>query len=178
MRGKNMSTSPFLTKIGLSETEQKVYLSLLALGPLSAGEIAKDKTNKELEEVIEEEDKNPKPSERFGHDGLSERSGFRVIQRLSAMIESNEGECLTGVHAFKALEKEILDEIPDPKKREKCFEDLRVARSLYRQEVRTSLFKAYMEDKEAIKTSVKSYVNMIMALGADNLGDDKIWTYI
>ncbi|NHJ46612.1 MAG: hypothetical protein FK733_02380 [Asgard group archaeon] len=41
MRGKNMSTSPFLTKIGLSETEQKVYLSLLALGPLSAGEIAK-----------------------------------------------------------------------------------------------------------------------------------------
>jgi sugar-specific transcriptional regulator TrmB len=36
-----MSTSPFLTKIGLSETEQKVYLSLLGLGPLSAGEISK-----------------------------------------------------------------------------------------------------------------------------------------
>ncbi|MCF2142320.1 MAG: helix-turn-helix domain-containing protein [Candidatus Heimdallarchaeota archaeon] len=36
-----MATIPFLTKIGLSEEEQKVYLALLALGPLSAGEIAK-----------------------------------------------------------------------------------------------------------------------------------------
>jgi len=40
--GENvMSTIPFLTKIGLSEEEQKVYLALLALGPLTAGEIAK-----------------------------------------------------------------------------------------------------------------------------------------
>ena len=36
-----MSTTPFLAKIGLSDDEQKVYLALLALGPLSAGEIAK-----------------------------------------------------------------------------------------------------------------------------------------
>ena len=32
---------PFLERIGLSEDEQKVYVSLLALGPLSAGEISK-----------------------------------------------------------------------------------------------------------------------------------------
>lgn len=36
-----MSTTPFLERIGLSEEEQKVYLSLLALGPLTAGEISK-----------------------------------------------------------------------------------------------------------------------------------------
>jgi len=32
---------PFLERIGLSEDEQKVYVSLLALGPLTAGEISK-----------------------------------------------------------------------------------------------------------------------------------------
>ncbi|NHJ40727.1 MAG: hypothetical protein FK731_11910 [Asgard group archaeon] len=46
-----MSTSPFLTKIGLSEDEQKVYLSLLALGPLSAGEIAKYTSVKPISNV-------------------------------------------------------------------------------------------------------------------------------
>ena len=35
------TTTPFLKRIGLSEDEQKVLLSLLALGPLSAGEISR-----------------------------------------------------------------------------------------------------------------------------------------
>jgi len=34
-------STPFLERIGLSAEEQKVYLALLALGPLSAGEISK-----------------------------------------------------------------------------------------------------------------------------------------
>lgn len=45
------ATTPFLERIGLSEIEQKVYLALLALGPLSVGEISKYSQVKPISKV-------------------------------------------------------------------------------------------------------------------------------
>lgn len=45
------ATTPFLERIGLSEIEQKVYLALLALGPLTVGEISKYSQVKPISKV-------------------------------------------------------------------------------------------------------------------------------
>ncbi|MGC9778545.1 MAG: hypothetical protein HZR80_04830 [Candidatus Heimdallarchaeota archaeon] len=45
------SITPFLDRIGLSEEEQKVYFALLALGPLTAGEISKYSKVKPISKV-------------------------------------------------------------------------------------------------------------------------------
>ncbi|MHA1154545.1 MAG: helix-turn-helix domain-containing protein [Candidatus Heimdallarchaeota archaeon] len=45
------ATTPFLERIGLSEEEQKVYLALLSLGPLTLGEISKYSQVKPISKV-------------------------------------------------------------------------------------------------------------------------------
>ncbi|MHA1356153.1 MAG: helix-turn-helix domain-containing protein, partial [Candidatus Heimdallarchaeota archaeon] len=47
------SSTPFLERIGLSAEEQKVLLSMLALGPLTAGEISKYTQVKPISKVRE-----------------------------------------------------------------------------------------------------------------------------
>lgn len=78
---------------------------------------------------------------------------------------------------FPALETVILDYVQDPNDRVKYFEDLKLAKQLYRQNVLTSIFNAYMDEPDAIERDVMNYVNMIIGIDAKNLGSDKIWTY-
>jgi serine protein kinase len=41
----------------------------------------------------------------------------------------------------------------------------------------TEMFNAYMDEPQAIKRDVMSYVNMIIGIDAENLGPDRMWKY-
>jgi len=78
---------------------------------------------------------------------------------------------------FKALETVILDYVQEPNDRIKYFNDLKIGKELYRKNVMTTIFNAYMDEPNAIERDVMNYVNMIIGIDAKNLGADKIWTY-
>jgi serine protein kinase len=82
-----------------------------------------------------------------------------------------------GEDAFKATEEVILDFILDTNERAKCFEDLKIAKGLYRKRIRTEMFNAFMDEPSAIKRDVLMYVNMIVGMGRSDLGSDRIITY-
>lgn len=85
-----MSTSPFLTKIGLSEDEQKVYLSLLALGPLSAGEIAKYTSVKPISTVKTILEKLFGKNYAYNLDGLVDKAiGLYPYAEIAAEAEND-----------------------------------------------------------------------------------------
>jgi serine protein kinase len=166
------SIAAVLTRLPVSNK-----LSRIDMLKLCAGEVAGDKSMQTLVEIVEECNRNPDVSKRFGHSGLGQRNIGRTIQRQRETSASNEGRCLFAGDIFEAYEREILDTVKENKEREKSLEDLKVAKSLYRKEIRTSLFNAYMNDNKAIEKDVLNYINMIIGLCADNLGPDKIWTY-
>ena len=78
---------------------------------------------------------------------------------------------------FDALESVILDYVQEPNDRTKYQNDLKIARGLYRKNVMTAIFNAYMDEPTAIEKDVMNYVNMIIGIDAKNLGQDKVWTY-
>ena len=57
------------------------------------------------------------------------------------------------------------------------MKDLQVARELYRERIKTSIFNAFRDDPDAIRKDVMAYVNMIIGIDSDQLGPDKIWRY-
>ncbi|MFC1852828.1 serine protein kinase PrkA, partial [candidate division CSSED10-310 bacterium] len=61
--------------------------------------------------------------------------------------------------------------------RAKYLDDLKIAKSLYRERIMTEMFNAYMDEPFAIKKDVMNYVNMIIGIDAENLGPDKMWKY-
>jgi serine protein kinase len=78
---------------------------------------------------------------------------------------------------FGALSRVVLDYVTDANDRAKYQEDIKQARSLYRERVMTEMFNAYMDEPQAIRKDVMNYVNMIIGIDADNLGPDKMWKY-
>jgi serine protein kinase len=76
-----------------------------------------------------------------------------------------------------AMEKIILDYVHEPDYRVKYLNDLKLGKTLYRKDVMTTIFNAYMDEPDAIEKDVLNYVNMIIGLDAKNLGTNKIWTY-
>ena len=78
---------------------------------------------------------------------------------------------------FKALERIILDYVPEQNDRAKFLDDLKTARGLYRERIMTEMFNAYMDEPLAIRKDVLNYVNMIIGIDAENLGPDKMWKY-
>lgn len=78
---------------------------------------------------------------------------------------------------FGALERIILDYVPEPTDRAKFLDDLKTARGLYRERIMTEMFNAYMDEPLAIRKDVLNYVNMIIGIDAENLGPDKMWKY-
>ncbi len=78
---------------------------------------------------------------------------------------------------FKTLERVVLDYVVDQNDRAKYLEDLKIARSLYRERIMTEMFNAYMDEPFAIRKDVMNYVNMIIGVDAENLGPDKMWKY-
>ena len=144
---------------------------------LSAGEVAGEKSIKTLSEVINNLNSDPDITKRFGQKGIGHRNIGRAIQILLERSETQEGKCMYAGDVFKSLETVILDYVQEPNDRIKYFNDLKIARELYRKNVMTTIFNAYMDEPNAIEKDVMNYVNMIIGIDAKNLGSDKIWTY-
>jgi serine protein kinase len=144
---------------------------------LAAGEIAGEKSIKALAEVIDTLNQDPEITNRFGQKGLGQRNLGRAIQLMLESSETNEGKCMFAYDVFKAIERIILDYVPEANDRAKYLEDLKTAKGLYRERIMTEMFNAYMDEPHAIKKDVMNYVNMIIGIDAENLGPDKMWKY-
>lgn len=152
-------------------------LTPIEMMKLEAGETAGEKNVKTLAEIKGMLNANPDVTKRWGQKGIGHRGLGRIVQIMLAMPETHEGKCLFAKDCFEAAEREILDYVPDAVDREKFMKDLKVARKLYRGEIKTSIFNAYRDDPEAIRKDVIAYVNMIIGMDSDQLGPDKIWRY-
>jgi serine protein kinase len=161
----------------LSRMPPSDKLTPVEMMKLAAGEVAGEKSIKTLAEVMNELNNDPDITKRFGQKGLGHRNLGRAIQVLLERSETQEGKCMYAGDVFKALESVILDYVQEPNDRAKYFKDLKIAKSLHRKNVLTTIFNAYMDEPHAIEKDVMNYVNMIIGIDARNLGPDKIWTY-
>ncbi|CAN2039715.1 serine protein kinase [Candidatus Magnetomoraceae bacterium gMMP-15] len=161
----------------LSRLPRSEKLTSVETMKLSAGEVAGEKSIKTLAEVIDTFSQNPDITKRFGQKGLGQRNLGRAIQLLIESSDTNEGQCMFACDIFKALERIILDYVPDANDRIKYLEDIKTAKGLYRERIMTEMFNAYMDEPYAIRKDVMNYVNMIIGIDAENLGPDKMWKY-
>ncbi|ORJ61278.1 serine protein kinase [Geothermobacter hydrogeniphilus] len=161
----------------LSRLPRSEKLTPIETMKLAAGEVAGEKSIKTLAEVIDTLNQNPDITKRFGQKGLGQRNLGRAVQLLGESSETNEGRCMVAIDIFPALERVVLDYVSDANDRAKYLEDLKIARSLYRERVMTEMFNAYMDEPLAIRKDVLNYVNMIIGIDAENLGPDKMWKY-
>jgi serine protein kinase len=144
---------------------------------LAAGEVAGEKSIKTLSEVIDTLNQDPDITKRFGQKGLGQRNLGRSMQLMLENSGTNEGKCMFAYDVFRALERVILDYVPEANDRAKFLDDLRTSRGLYRERIMTEMFNAYMDEPLAIRKDVMNYVNMIIGIDAENLGADKMWKY-
>lgn len=170
----NYATS---TAVVLSRLPRSEKLTPIETMKLAAGEIAGEKSIKTLAEVIDYFNHEPDITKRFGQKGLGQRDLGRTMQLLMETSETNEGKCMFAEDVFKAIERVILDYVTDANDRKKYFEDLRIARGLYREKIMTEMFNAYMDEPHAIRKDVIAYVNMIIGIDAENVGPDRMWKY-
>ncbi|MBU1101189.1 MAG: serine protein kinase PrkA [Bacteroidetes bacterium] len=181
--GESMHTDPnlvytistFVTLTRLPRVDDK--LTPIEMMKLAAGEVAGEKSIKALAEIVEELEHESDTTKRFGQKGLGQRDLARMLNTQRGYSESNEGKCLFALDVFKAGEEIILDYVLDNTERAKYFEDMKLAKSLYRKRIRTEMFNAFMDEPAAIKKDVMMYVNMIVGMGRSDLGPDKIITY-
>ncbi|MFH1487967.1 MAG: serine protein kinase PrkA [Pseudomonadota bacterium] len=152
-------------------------LTPIEMMKLAAGEVAGEKSIKTLAEVIDTLNHEPDITRRFGQKGLGQRGLGRAVQLLMETSETNEGQCMFAEDIFKALEQVILDYVTEASDRTKYFDDIKIARGLYREKIMTEMFNAYMDEPHAIRKDVMNYVNMIIGIDAENLGHDKMWKY-
>ncbi len=170
----NYAVSVAFTLTRMPRTEK---LSPVEMMKLAAGEVAGEKSIQTLNEVIDQLNADPDITKRFGQKGLGHRNLGRAIQILLEKSETQEGKCMYAGDVFSAIELVIIDYVQDPNDRTKYLEDIKMAKSLYRKNIMTSIFNAYMDEPDAIEKDVMNYVNMIIGIDAKNLGTDKIWTY-
>ncbi len=170
----NYAVSVAFTLTRMPRTEK---LSPVEMMKLAAGEVAGEKSIQTLNEVIDQLNADPDITKRFGQKGLGHRNLGRSIQILLEKSETQEGKCMYAGDVFSAIELVIIDYVQDPNDRTKYLEDIKMAKSLYRKNIMTSIFNAYMDEPDAIEKDVMNYVNMIIGIDAKNLGSDKIWTY-
>ncbi len=161
----------------LSRLPRSEKLTAVETMKLAAGEVAGEKSIKTLAEVIDALNQEPDITRRFGQKGLGQRNLGRAIQLLVESSETNEGRCMFAYDVFLAIERVILDYVPDASDRGKYLEDLKIAKGLYRERIMTEMFNAYMDEPFAIRKDVMNYVNMIIGVDAENLGPDKMWKY-
>jgi len=166
------SVSAILTRLPHSEK-----LTPIETMKLAAGEVAGEKSIKTLAEVIDNLSQDTDITARFGQKGLGQRNLGRSIQLLVESSETNEGCCMFAHDVFRTIERVILDYVHEPGDRAKYLEDLKTARSLYRERIMTEMFNAYMDEPQAIRKDVMNYVNMIIGVDAEHLGPDKMWKY-
>jgi serine protein kinase len=161
----------------LSRLPKSEKLSPIETMKLAAGEVAGEKSIKTLAEVIDMLNHEPDITKRFGQKGLGQRDLGRAMQVLMETSETNEGCCMFAEDVFKALDQIVLDYVIEANDRKKYFDDLKVAKGLYRERIMTEMFNAYMDEPHAIRKDVMNYVNMIIGIDAENLGPDKMWKY-
>ncbi len=166
------SVAVVLTRLPHSEK-----LTAIETMKLAAGEVAGEKSIKTLAEVIDQLNQEADITKRFGQKGLGQRNLGRAIQLMIESSETNEGRCMFAYDVFHSIERVILDYVADNNDRAKFLSDLRLAKQLYRERIMTEMFNAYMDEPQAIRKDVMSYVNMIIGIDADNLGPDKMWKY-
>jgi serine protein kinase len=166
------SVASVLTRLPRSEK-----LTPIETMKLAAGEVAGEKSIKTLAEVVDTLNQEPDITKRFGQKGLGQRNVGRAIQLLIESSETNEGRCMFAYDIYVALERIILDYVPEANDRAKYLEDLKIAKGLYRERIMTEMFNAYMDEPLAIRKDVMNYVNMIIGVDAENLGPDKMWKY-
>lgn len=165
------------TAVVLSRMPKSNKLNPVEMMKLAAGETAGEKSIKTLSEVINELNKDPDITNRFGQKGLGHRNLGRTLQILLERSETQEGRCMYAGDVFIALESVILDYVTVPEDRSKFLNDLKIAKGLHRKNIMTTIFNAYMDEPHAIEKDVINYVNMVIGIDAKNLGPDKIWTY-
>ncbi len=170
----NYALSVAITLTRMPESDKLTPVEILKL---AAGEIAGEKSLKTLAEVVSDLAQDPDITKRFGQKGLGHRSLGRAIMNLLSDAETHQGQCMYAGDAFKALEKVVLDYVPETNDRAKYLKDLILAKSLYREQVMKTIFDAYMDEPRAIENEVMNYVNMIVGKGAKDLSPDKLWTY-
>ncbi len=163
--------------IVLSRLPRSEKLTPIETMKLAAGEVAGEKSIKTLSEVIDTLNQDPNITNRFGQKGLGQRNLGRAIQLLVESSETNEGQCMFAHDIFKVIERVILDYVNDSNDRSKYLEDLKTAKGLYRERIMTEMFNAYMDEPFAIRKDVMNYVNMIIGIDAENLGQDMMWKY-
>jgi len=163
--------------IVLSRLPRSEKLTPVETMKLAAGEVAGEKSMKTLAEVIDTLNQEPDITKRFGQKGLGQRNLGRAIQLMVESSETNEGRCMFAYDIFHALERIILDYVPEANERGKYLDDLKLAKGLYRERIMTEMFNAYMDEPYAIRKDVMNYVNMIIGIDAENLGPDKMWKY-
>lgn len=170
----NYALSVAVTLTRLPHTDKLTPVEMMKL---EAGETAGEKNVKTLVEIKEMLNINPDVTKRWGQKGIGHRGLGRIVQIMLAMPETHEGKCLFAQDCFKAAEREIFDYIPDAVDREKFIKDLKIARKLYRGEIKTSIFNALRDDPEAMRKDVIAYVNMIIGMDSEQLGQEKLWRY-
>lgn len=180
--GEDMHEDPnlnFAISVGmvLTRLPHSEKLTPIEMMKLEAGETAGEKGVKTLMEVKETANANPDVTKRWGQGGLGHRDEGRILQIQGAMPESNEGRCTFAKDVFKAFERVILDYTTEAADRDKYMKDLKIARKLYREQVKTAIFNAYRDDPQAISKDVMNYVNMVIGMDAENLGPEKLWRY-
>lgn len=165
------------TAVVLSRLPRSEKLSPVETMKLAAGEVAGEKSMKTLAEVIDTLNQEPDITKRFGQKGLGQRNLGRAIQLLAESSETNEGRCMVALDVFSTIERIILDYVVEAMDRAKYLDDLKIAKSLYRERIMTEMFNAYMDEPFAIRKDVMNYVNMVIGVDAENLGPDKMWKY-
>lgn len=148
-------------------------LTPIQMMKLEAGEVADEKSPKSLVEVKDQLNASPDVTKRWGQKGLGHRDLGRALQTLVGMSETNKGKCLFALDIFKAFERVILDYVTEKADRDKYMGDLKIARKLYREQVKTMIFNAYMDDPEAVRKGVMAYINMIVGADLEELGPDQ-----
>ncbi len=167
--------SVFVALSRLPRSDDK--LTPVEMMKLAAGEVAGEKSVKTLAEIVDQLEHESDTTKRFGQKGLGQRDLARMLNTQRSYSETNEGRCMFTLNVFKAAEEVILDYIQDNTERAKYFEDLGIAKDLYRKRIRTEMFNAFMDEPAAIKKDVMMYVNMIVGMGRSDIGPDKIITY-
>ena len=161
----------------LSRLPKSEKLTPLEIRKLAAGEIAGDKSIKTLIELIDDLQKEPDVTKRFGQRGIGHRNLGRALQLLLEDSDTQDGKCMFAENVFKALNQIVLDYVQEPEFRSKYLEDIKIGKTLYREKIRTAMFDAYMNEPQAIRKEVMNYVNMIVAIDSQEIGTDNMWRY-
>lgn len=152
-------------------------LTLLETMKLAAGEeTGNEKGMKTLTEVIDTLARDSDVTKRWGQKGLSHRKLITALKNLSGSSESNQGGCMYAGDIFKVIEGIVYDSVGDNNEKTRYLDAVKVAKGEFRKRIETVMFNAYLDEPDAIKAQVMSYVNMIVGMSDDSRGDDTRFT--